>query len=178
MTMEPKALLIRDAREDDLPAILSIHNDEILHGTAIWWRDPVDLANRRALLATQRAKSYPYLVAEADGRVAGYASFGEFRPQDGYDRTVETSLYVHPNHRGRGVAAALMPALIEAARHLGKHAMVGGIDATNEASLRLHRRFGFVETGRLPQVGFKFGRYLDLVFMQLLLDATSSVPST
>lgn len=163
-------LLIRDAVEDDLPAILAIHNDEILHGTAIWWRDPVDLANRQALLRSLRAKSYPFLVAEREGAVVGYASFGEFRPQDGFDRTVETSVYVHPDHHRQGVASALLPRLIGAARELGKHTLVGGIDATNAASLDLHRRFGFVEVGRMPQVGFKFGRYLDLVFMQLLLE--------
>ena len=162
--------LIRDAEERDLPAILAIHNDEILHGTALWWREPVDLDNRRAYLATLRAKSYPFLVVQHDKTLAGYGSFGDFRPQHGYDRTVETSVYVHPDHRRRGVAAALLPHLIDAARALGKHAMIGAIDATNEGSLRLHRRFGFVETGRMPQVGYKFGRYLDLVFMQRLLD--------
>lgn len=164
------ALLIRDAVEGDLPAILANHNREILNGTALWWREPVDLADRLAHLRALRAKSYPFLVAERDGRLAGYASFGEFRPQHGFDRTVETSLYVHPDHQGAGVASLLMAKLVAAARSLGKHAMVGGIDATNEASLRLHRRFGFVEVGRMPQVGHKFGRYLDLVFVQLLLD--------
>lgn len=163
------ALLIRDAEDRDLPAVLAIHNDEILTGTATWWREPVDLEDRRAYLAALRAKSYPFLVAERDDRLAGYASFGDFRPQHGYDRTVEHSVYVHPDHRRQGVAAALLPRLVERARALGKHAMLGGIDAGNADSLRFHRRFGFVETGRLPQVGYKFGRYLDLVFMQLLL---------
>lgn len=162
-------LLIREAEERDLPAVLAIHNHEILTGTALWSREPVELENRQTYLASLRAKSYPFLVADRDGRLAGYASFGDFRPHGGYDRTVEHSVYVHPDHRQRGVAACLLPRLIDAARVLGKHAMVGGIAAGNEGSLRLHRRFGFVETGRLPQVGYKFGRYLDLIFMQLLL---------
>lgn len=164
------ALLIREAEERDLPAVLALNNDEILNGTATWWREPVDLDDRKAHLATLRAKAYPFLVAERDGRFAGYASFNEFRPQHGFDRTVEHSVYVHPGHRRAGVGAGLLPRLIEGARALGKHAMVGGIDAANEGSLLLHRRFGFVETGRMPQVGHKFGRYLDLVFVQLLLD--------
>ena len=163
-------LLVRDADERDLPAILSIHNDEIRHGTAIWWREPVDLANRLAVLRTSRARSHPFLVADRDGQVEGYALAGDFRPHDGYDRTVEHSVYVHPDCRRRGVAAALMASLIEAVRALGKHAMVGGIEATNAASLDLHRRFGFAEVGRMPQVGFKFGRYLDLVLVQRLLE--------
>ncbi len=164
------ALLIREAEERDLPAILAIHNDEILHSTAIWSREPVDLANRLAVWRDRRARSYPFLVADRDGAVAGYALVGDFRPHEGYDRTVEHSVYVHPDHRRRGVAAALMPALIEAVRASGKHAVMGGVDAANAPSLDLHRRFGFVEVGRLPQVGYKFGRYLDLVFVQLLLD--------
>ena len=163
-------LLVRDAVEDDLPAILAIHNEEIRGGTAIWWREPVDLADRRAHLRSLRAKSYPFLIAERDGTVAGYASFGDFRPHDGFDRTVETSVYVHPDHHRQGVASALLPRLVEAARSSGKHALVGGIEAANAASIALHRRFGFVEGGRLPQVGFKFGRYLDLVFVQRLLE--------
>ena len=164
------ALTIRDAAEADLPGILAIHNDAILNGTAIWSTQPVTLDNRRAVLAERAAKNYPFLVADHDGAVAGYASFGDFRPHDGFFRTAEHSVYVHPDHRGRGIASRLMPPLIEAGRRRGKHVLVGGIDAANTASIALHRRFGFVETGRMPAVGFKFGRYLDLVWMQLVLD--------
>ena len=163
-------LIIRDAVDADLPAILAIHNDAILETTAIWSYHTVDLANRAAVLAERRAKSYPFLVAEEAGLVTGYASFGDFRPHDGYCRTVEHSVYVHKDHHRKGIARALMPPLMEAARSIGKHAMLGGIDATNEGSIRLHQSLGFVETGRLPQVGWKFERYLDLVFMQKLLD--------
>ena len=161
---------VTDATEEDLPDILAIHNDAVLHGTAIWSTVPVDLANRRAVLADRRAKTYPFLVLRQNGVLLGYASFGDFRPHDGYFKTVEHSVYVHPDHHRRGVASRLIGPLIDGARRLGKHVMIGGIDATNSASLDFHKRHGFVETGRLPQVGFKFGRYLDLVFMQLTLD--------
>jgi phosphinothricin acetyltransferase len=163
-------MLIRDASEDDLPAILAIHNDAVLNGTAIWSTIPVDLANRRAVLADRRAKGYPFLVADVEGAVAGYASYGDFRPFDGYFKTVEHSIYVHPAFQRRGIATDLLLRLVDHARAGGKHVIVGGIDGTNAGSIALHARHGFVETGRLPAVGFKFGRYLDLVFMQKTLD--------
>lgn len=164
-------MLIRDAAEADLPAILAIHNDAVLHSTAIWSVHPVDLANRAAVLAERRQKGYAFLVAtDEDGALLGYATFGDFRPHDGFFRTVEHSIYVDAAHRRKGVARALMPRLIEAARTIGKHAMVGGIDATNGSSIALHDAFGFERVGLLPQVGFKFGRYLDLLFMQKILD--------
>ena len=166
--MTPAA--IRPAAEPDLPAILAIHNNAVLNGTALWTTVPSDLAGRRAVLADRAGRNYPFLVAELEGRVAGYGSFGDFRPHDGYVRTVEHSLYVDPACQGRGLGGALLGRLVEAARAAGKHVMIGGIAADNAASIALHRRHGFVETGRLPQVGFKFGRYLDLVFMQLTLD--------
>jgi L-amino acid N-acyltransferase YncA len=162
--------LIRPAGEADLPAILAIHNHAVLHTTAIWSVRPVDLANRRAVLAERQAKGYAFLAAVEGDVLLGYATFGDFRPHDGYFKTVEHSIYVHPDHQRRGVARALMPPLIDAARQIGKHAMVGGIDATNAGSIALHEAFGFDKVGLLPQVGYKFGRYLDLLFMQKVLD--------
>lgn len=161
---------IRDAADTDLAAILAIHNDAVLHGTALWTIRPSDLAGRRVVLEDRRARGFPFLVGTIEDVVAGYGSFGEFRPHDGYVRTVEHSLYVDPRFQRRGVATALLLRLIEAARELGKHVMIGAITADNEASIALHGRHGFRETGRLPELGFKFGRPLDLVFMQLLLD--------
>ena len=163
-------MIIRDATDEDLPGILNIHNDAIANTTAIWSFHLADIDNRRAVLAERRAKSFPFLVAAKNGAVLGYASFGDFRPHDGYYKTVEHSVYVSRNHRRQGVARALMPALIDRARALGKHAMIGGVDAANEASIRLHEAFGFVRVGLLPQVGYKFDRYLDLLFLQKLLD--------
>jgi phosphinothricin acetyltransferase len=160
---------IRDAAEADLPGILAIYNDAVLSTTAIWNDAVADLANRRAWWEARVRQGYPVLVAEEDERVLGYASFGDFRAFDGYRFTVENSVYVADDARRRGIASALLVPLIERARKLGKHVMVAGIAGDNEVSIRLHRRFGFVETARMPEVGCKFGRWLDLVFMQLRL---------
>ena len=161
--------MIRPASAADLPAILEIYNDAVLNTTAIWNWDTVDLANRQAWFAARRAQAYPVLVADEGQGAIAYASFGDWRPFDGYRHTVEHSVYVGPAARRRGLGSALIEALIVEARRLGKHVMLGGIDATNEASLALHRRHGFAETARMPEVGQKFGRWLDLVFMQKLL---------
>jgi L-amino acid N-acyltransferase YncA len=166
----PMPLIVRAATEDDLPAILEIHNDAVRKTTAIFSVHPADLANRRQVLIERQTKGYAFLVATDGEELHGYATFGDFRPHDGYFKTVEHSIYVHEAHQRRGVARALMPPLIEAARGIGKHAMVGGIDATNAGSIALHEAFGFEKVGLLPQVGFKFGRYLDLLFMQKILD--------
>lgn len=162
---------IRDAGAADLDAILAIYNDAVQHTTAIWNNTLVDRASRAAWLAARTAAGYPVLVAvDAGDAVLGYASFGDWRAFDGYRHTVEHSVYVRHDARGRGTGHALLAALTERARALGKHVMVAAIDADNHASLALHRRLGFSETGRMAQVGCKFGRWLDLVWMQLRLD--------
>jgi len=109
------------------------------------------------------------LVATLGDAIVGYASFGDFRAFDGYRFTVENSVYVAEKARRQGAASALLAALIEEARALGKHVMVAGIAGDNDISIRLHAKYGFVETARMLEVGFKFGRWLDLVFMQLKL---------
>jgi phosphinothricin acetyltransferase len=166
-TQEPA--MIRAATEADLLAILAIYNDAVLNTTAIWNETPVDLENRRAWMLARAASGFPVFVAEEAGRVLGYGSFGDFRPFEGYRVTVEHSLYVDASARGRGHGKRLLTALVDEARRLGKRAMVGGIDGTNRPSIALHAKFGFVEVGRLPGVGTKFGRPLDLVLMQKTL---------
>ena len=162
----------RDATPDNIPGITSIYNDAVLNTTAIWNEREVDEANRTAWLNDRERAGYPVLVAiDEEGAVVGYASFGDWRAFDGYRHTVEHSVYVRSDQRGKGVGAGLMTALIERARGLGKHVMVAGIEAQNVASIRLHERLGFEKTGHLPQVGIKFGRWLDLAFLQLTLDA-------
>lgn len=161
--------LIRPAGEADLPAILAIYNDAVLNTTAIWNDQLVDLDNRRQWMASRVAQAYPVLVAEGAEGIAGYGSFGDFRLFDGYRFTVEHSLYVARDARRRGVASALLTALAERAGALGKHVMVAGIAGDNEPSIRLHLKHGFVETARMPEVGRKFDRWLDLVFMQRML---------
>lgn len=165
---------VRMAAEADLAAILAIYNDAVVNTTAIWNDDTVDLDDRRAWFSARRAQGYPVLVAEEDGAVLGYGSYGDFRPFQGYRFTVENSIYVAAAARGRGAGAALLAALVDHAAAAGKRVMVAAITAGNEASIRLHARQGFVECGRLGGVGFKFGRHLDLVVMQKHLAPSSS----
>ena len=164
--------LIRDATEDDLPRIVAITNHAIAHTTANWNYAPVTLEQRRAFLLARQARGFPVLVAEDESGVTGFAAYGDFRAFDGYAHTVEHAIYVDPQAQGRGVGKALLAALIDRARHAGMHVMIGGIDAGNDISIALHRRFGFVETGRMPQIGRKFDRWLDLVLMQKMLEET------
>lgn len=162
---------IRDAVEADVPAITSIYNHAVEHSTAIWNEKTVDVADRIAWLNTRRSAGYPVLVAVDDtAQVLGYASFGDWRAFDGYRHTVEHSVYVRADRRGGGAGLALMTELLERARQLDKHVMVAGIEAGNEPSIRLHEKLGFTRVGLLPQVGTKFGRWLDLAFLQLVLD--------
>jgi phosphinothricin acetyltransferase len=161
--------LIRAATEADLPDILTIYNDAVAHSTAIWNETLVDLDDRRGWFKERQRRDFPVLVAEENGRVVGYASFGDFRPFEGYRITCEHSVYVAEDARRRGVGTALVAALIEEARRQGKETMVGAIDAANADSIGLHEKLGFVEVGRLPGVGTKFGRRLDLVLMQKVL---------
>ena len=166
--------MIRDATEQDLPAIRAIYNDAVLNTTAIWNEQPVDLANRQAWFAARAQQGYPILVAEnAAGEVVGYASFGDWRPFEGFRHTVEHSVYVRADRRGAGVGKALMGELIARARGLGKHVMVAGIEAGNAGSIALHKQLGFAEVGLMRQVGTKFGAWLDLAFLQLQLDTRS-----
>ena len=161
---------IRDALVKDAGPIAGIYNQAVRDTVAIWNDSEVDVANRRAWIANRQVAGYPVIVLEEGGEVIGYASYGPYRPFDGYKYSVEHSVYVRPEHHGRGYGRLLMEALIERARKGKVHVMIGGIAAENEGSLVLHKKLGFVETGRMPEVGQKFGRWLDLVFMQLQVD--------
>ena len=162
---------VRDAMEDDAAAIAAIYNDAVENTTAIWNERTVDASDRAQWMRDRQARGYPVLVAiDASGAVAGYASFGDWRAFDGFRHTVEHSVYVRSDVRGAGVGRALMTELIARARGLGKHVMVGAVEAGNAASLALHRALGFERTGLMPEVGTKFGRWLDLAFVHLRLD--------
>ncbi|MBC3198168.1 GNAT family N-acetyltransferase [Pseudomonas poae] len=168
--------MIRDAIESDLPAIRAIYNDAVLNTTAIWNEQPVDLANRQAWFQARQAQGYPILVSIENDEVTGYASFGDWRPFEGFRYSVEHSVYVRHDQRGKGLGPRLMQALIERARTCGKHVMVAAIESGNLASIHLHERLGFITTGQMPQVGIKFGRWLDLTFMQLALNPGAEPP--
>lgn len=168
--MDPAAVLtIEDAREDDLPGILAIYNEILANSTAIYSDIPITLENRRAWWTERVTQGYPVLVARDGAGVAGYASFGDFRSWPGYRYTVEHTVHVRADRRGAGIGSRLVEQLVDRARALGKHAMIGGVDADNEASLRLHERLGFERVAHLKQVGRKFDRWLDLVFVELVL---------
>lgn len=168
-----RSVTIRPARESDLPQILTIFNDLVARSTAVWIDEPVTLDSRARLLAERQACAYPFLVAEASAPagpvVAGYATFGAFRAYAGYRQTVEHTIHVAEAWRGRGIGKALMQPLIDTACASGKHVMVAAITADNTASIRLHEAFGFETVGLMPQVGQKFGRWLDLLLMQKII---------
>ena len=163
-------LQVRDAREEDLAAVLAIYNDVIATTTAVYRDDPATLEDRLEWWQARAAQGYPVLVAVEDGPVLGFASFGEFRSWPGYRYTVEHSVHVRADRRGSGVGLALMHPLMARARELGKHVMMAGVDADNAGSIRFHERLGFERVGHLREVGFKFGRRLDLVLLQRLLN--------
>jgi phosphinothricin acetyltransferase len=167
-------LEIREAHEKDLPAILDIYNDVVATSTAIYRDEPATLEDRRSWFAARKAEGQPVLVAMDGGAVVGFGAFGGFRPWPGYRFTVEHSVHVRADRRGQGVGAALMTPLIERAAALGMHVMIAGIDADNARSIRFHERLGFTKVAHLREVGFKFGRWLDLVLMQRLLAPPSA----
>jgi L-amino acid N-acyltransferase YncA len=162
--------MIRDATEADLPDILAITNEAIVNTTAVWTLAPATLQARLAWLKERQGRGFPVLVAELNGSVAGFASYGDYRPWDGYLHTVEHSVYVHPRAQGHGIGRALLQTLIERAEGQGKHVMIAGIEAGNAPSIALHRKAGFQEAGVLHEVGRKFGRWLDLLFMEKRLN--------
>lgn len=162
-------IAIRKAKAGDVGAITGIFNDAILNTTAVYFYDPVSEENRLEWLQTKHKDGWPVFVAEENSQVLGFSTFGPFRPWPAYLHSAEHSVYVHPEHRGRGIGKLLIPPLLEAARAKNIHTLIAGIDASNAASVRLHGHFGFVQVAHFREVGFKFGRWLDLLFMQKML---------
>ncbi|WOC16567.1 GNAT family N-acetyltransferase [Pseudochrobactrum sp. MP213Fo] len=162
-------LTISHADSAHLPAILDIYNDAIVNSTAVWINEPVDLHNREQWFAARRQDGFPVLVAMQDMQVLGYASYGAFRAFEGYKHTAELSIYIAAQARGKGAGDALMSALLQEAANHHIHVLLGAVEAQNTASLRLHQKHGFTQTGILPQVGRKFDRWLDLIFMQRII---------
>lgn len=170
--------LIRDATLADIPAIVAIYRPEVLDGTATFELDPPDAAEMARRFSAVMGAGFPYLAAELDGRLAGYAYAQAFRARPAYRFTVEDSIYVAAEAQGRGVGKALLAALIDRCTALGCRQMIAVIgDSANQgASLALHRASGFVVVGRLPAVGYKHGRWLDSVQMQRALGAGDRSP--
>ena len=169
--MSERHVVIR-CEDRHLDAIRGIYNHEILHTTALYEYEPRSVESMVAWWAAKQAASLPVFGIEAEpGVLAGFATWGPFRPFAAYRHSVEHSVYVDRRFRGRGVGRTLLAAVIDEARVRDLHMVVGVIDATNAASIALHRRFGFTSGGTLREAGFKFGRWLDVEFWQLILRA-------
>jgi L-amino acid N-acyltransferase YncA len=163
-------LHIRPALPADLPQITTIYAHHVRHGTASFEIEAPDENEMARRWKDITDKGLPYLVAENNGTVAGYAYAGLYRPRVAYRFTVEDSIYVHPESARQGIGALLLPALISSCEKQGLRQMIAVIgDSGNTASIALHRKFGFEDAGTLKNVGFKFGRWLDTVFMQRAL---------
>jgi phosphinothricin acetyltransferase len=160
---------LHDATPHDLAEILTIYNEVIRNSTAVY--SEVEYTSERGArwLDGKAEQGLPFIVARAAGAVVGFGTFGEFRAWPCYRHSVEHSIHVRADRRGGGIGRALLGALIERAKHMQKHVMIAGIDADNTVSLRLHQSLGFKQVGHFHEVGFKFGRWLDLKFLELVL---------
>ncbi|MEO8403849.1 MAG: N-acetyltransferase family protein [Chitinophagaceae bacterium] len=162
-------ITVREATTDDLPQLLEIYNDVILHTTAVYDYEPHTMEMRKAWFKTKQEQGFPVFVAEEQNKIKGFSSIGPFRAWTAYKYSVENSIHVASDQRGKGIGKILMPPLIEATRQLKLHTIVAGIDATNAVSIRLHESFGFKEVAHFKEVGWKFERWLDLKFLQLIV---------
>jgi L-amino acid N-acyltransferase YncA len=173
-TTKTNMIDIRFAADSDLPELLTIYNDIILRTTAVYDYHPHTPEMRRAWYDAKQKDGYPVFVAEYEGKVVGFSSMGPFRTWAAYKYTVENSVYVAAGQRGKGIGRLLLLPLIEAAKEKDMHAVIASIDAANDASLRLHQSLGFQEVAHFREVGYKFGRWLDLKFLELVLDTPAN----
>lgn len=163
--------LVDCTEEAHAESILAILNEAILHSTAIYDYLPRPVASMKPWFETRRLNGYPIIGVESpDGELLGFASYGSFRAWAAFKYSMEHSVYVHADHRGRGFGALLLRELLARAGANGVHVLVGGIDTTNTGSIVLHESLGFVHAGTIREAGFKFGRWLDLAFYQCILD--------
>lgn len=163
-------IVIRPAQRADCPGILAIYNEAVLKTTATYDYEPRTLEHRVEWLETHQRDRYAVLVAEAPGgEIVGWSSLSRFHDRMGFRFTAENSVYVAEAARGRGLGRRLLEPLLSAAHERGLHAVLAAIDAENEASRRLHERLGFLEVGRFRQVGYKFDRWLDVVYLEYLV---------
>lgn len=173
------APIIRETVDADLPVITAIYADEVLHGTATFELDPPDAAEMASRVAAVRGLDLPWLTAEVDGIVVGYAYLAPFRLRPAYRYCVELSVYLAPEARGRGMGRLLMEALIARARAMGLRHLIGVIgDSANAGSIALHKATGFREAGVWRETGWKFERWIDVVLMQLDLTPDGRPPGS
>lgn len=150
--------------------ILAIYNDAILHTTAVYEYEERSPNYMEAWFSAKEQGSYPVVgLVDDESGLLGFSTYGPFRPRPAYQYTVEHSVYVQKDHRGKGLGKLLLGSIIEKAKAQGYHCMVAGIDSRNTASRRLHEGMGFNLSGTMHEVGFKFDTYLDLCFYQLIL---------
>jgi len=168
---------VRPATEADLPAVNAIFNHYVLHSTCIWEDAPETMAGRRAWFAAHD-EAHPVIVLEESGEVVGWAALSAYNARAGWRHTVEDSVYLRQDRTGRGFGSRLLADLLDRAARLGHHAVIAAVSADQPASIRLHARHGFVEVGRLREAGFKFGRWLDAVYLQKRLGAIDGLPLT
>ena len=161
---------VRKAKREDVPAILEIYNDAVLNTTASADYEPRSLESRYEWFDEHERDGYPIFVATNDAHeVVGWSSLSRYKERYGYRFSTENSIYIHPAWRGRGVGKLLLPPLIDAAREMGLHAILAGISADNEASLKLHAQFGFDKVAHFRETIYKFGQWLDVVYMEKIL---------
>jgi phosphinothricin acetyltransferase len=162
-------IIIRKAVFEDIESILNIVNHAILHTTANYLYEAQTIEDQQKWWEDKQKKQFPVLVATVDKNVVGFATYGTFREKIGYRFTVEHSVYVAPEYINQGIGSKLLTALIELAKSEGYHTMIGAIDAENQDSIKFHEKFGFTQAGLIKQAAFKFDRWLDLQFVQLML---------
>lgn len=168
--MDDSGFEIRPATLDDCPGILAVYNEAVLTTTATYDYEARTLEHRRDWFVARQRNGFPVLVAvDVAGRVAGWSALNPYHDRIGYRFTVENSVYVAAESRGRGLGSRLLAPLIPAGESRGFHVIIAAIDADNAVSLHLHERHGFMTVGRFRRVGFKFGRWLDVVYMERLL---------
>jgi len=160
---------IRDAVEADLERITEIYNEVLISSTAIFSDRPATVEERVIWWKGRVQQGYPVLVAAEDGSVLGFATFGDFRSWPGYRFTVEGTIHIHSTARRKGVGVELLRVLLGRAKAAGKHVMIAGVDALNTASLNFLEGHGFERVGHLHEVGYKFDRFLDLIFLEYRL---------
>ena len=162
-------MYIRTASDNDLQQMLDIYNEIIANTTAVFQYDPHTLDMRKEWFAQKQKDGFPVFVAEEEGEITGFSTIGPFRNWQAYKYSVENSVYVRADRRGRGIGKLLLQATIDAAKQMKMHTVIAGIDASNVTSIAMHKKSGFAEVARFKEVGFKFNRWLDLVFLQLMI---------